>query len=279
MTRPLRLEFPGALYHITSRGNECKTIFFDDSDFRLFLEQLEAVCEQFRWNVYAYCLMTNHYHLLVETPEANICKGMRQLNGVYSQAINRKYLRVGHLFQGRYKAILVEKDAYLLELSRYIVLNPIRACLVQSLSEWPWSSWAAAMGYELSPKWLQSDAILSMFAEHRADARLRYMKFIENGKGIKLWQKLKNQVFLGTDDFVETHLELLSPQEMDLTEIPCQQKRPPVLSLAEYAKSSVTRNAAIAAAYRSGGYTLKELGDFFGIHYSSVSRIVAKNKT
>ena len=119
MARPLRLEFAGALYHITSRGNERKAIYVDDTDFELFLTLLGKVCEQYNWVVHAYCLMTNHYHLLVETPDANLSKGMRQLNGTFTQAINRQHQRVGHLFQGRYKAILVDKDAYLLELSRY----------------------------------------------------------------------------------------------------------------------------------------------------------------
>jgi len=153
MARPLRLEFAGALYHVTSRGNERKPIYFEEADFELFLNILGQVCEQHNWVIHAFCLMTNHYHLLVETPDANLSKGMRQLNGVYTQAINRRYRRVGHLFQGRYKAILVDKDAYLLELSRYIILNPIRAKMVDSLEEWPWSSWHCAMGLEASPDW------------------------------------------------------------------------------------------------------------------------------
>ena len=137
MARPLRLEFAGALYHVTSRGNERKPIFLDETDFDGFSQILSEVCERYNWVIHSYCLMNNHYHLLVETPDANLSKGMRQLNGVYTQWFNRKQRRVGHLFQGRYKAILVEKDAYLLELSRYIILNPIRAHMVDNLSEWP----------------------------------------------------------------------------------------------------------------------------------------------
>ena len=124
MARPLRIEFPGALYHLTSRGNERKKIFFRDEDRQAFLETLDGVGERFNWRCYAYCLMNNHYHLLVETLDGNLSKGMRQLNGVYTQYINRTRRRTGHLFQGRFKGILVQKEPYLLELARYIVLNP-----------------------------------------------------------------------------------------------------------------------------------------------------------
>jgi putative transposase len=137
MSRPLRLEFAGALYYIASRGNGRNLIYLQDDDFELFLQVLADVCERYNWVVHAYCLMSNHYHLLVETPDANLSQGMRQLNGVFKQSMNRKHHRVGHLFQGRYKAILVDKDAYLLELCRYIVLNPIRANMVNSPDEWP----------------------------------------------------------------------------------------------------------------------------------------------
>jgi REP-associated tyrosine transposase len=126
MARPLRLEFPGAIYHLTGRGNARQKIFFADPDRELFLDTFGGVVSRYGWICHAYCLMANHYHLLVETPKANLSLGMRQLNGVYTQAFNRRHKRVGHLFQGRFKAILVEKESYLLELCRYIVLNPVR---------------------------------------------------------------------------------------------------------------------------------------------------------
>ena len=127
MTRPLRLEFPGALYHVTARGNARQGIYLDDQDRHLFLSVLSEVVGRFAWICHAYCLMDNHYHLLIETPQANLSLGMRQLNGVYTQRLNRRHARAGHVFQGRFKAILVERDAYLLKLARYIVLNPLRA--------------------------------------------------------------------------------------------------------------------------------------------------------
>jgi putative transposase len=142
MARPLRLEFAGALYHVTARDNERRSIFLGnvDDDRAAFVAILSVTCERFRWICHAYCLMTNHYHLLVETPDANLPKGMRQLNGVYTQHVNRTHRRVGHLFQGRFKGILVERDSYLLELARYVVLNPVGAGIVQWSGDWPWSS-------------------------------------------------------------------------------------------------------------------------------------------
>jgi REP element-mobilizing transposase RayT len=153
MARPLRLESAGALYHVTVRGNERRSIFLGDEDSGrvVFLDVLGATCERFNWALHAYCLMTNHYHLLVETPDANLSKGMRQLNGVFTQFVNRTHPRVGHLFQGRFKAILVERERYLLELCRYVVLNPVRAGVVAAPGDWPWSSYRATLGETPAP--------------------------------------------------------------------------------------------------------------------------------
>jgi REP element-mobilizing transposase RayT len=138
MARPLRLEFPGAVYHLTSRGNARQNIFFTDADRELYLSTLAGVVRRYRWICHAYCLMANHYHLLIETPKANLSIGMRQLNGIYTQSFNRRNQRVGHLFQGRFKAILVEKEAHLLELCRYVVLNPVRVKGGASAQSWKW---------------------------------------------------------------------------------------------------------------------------------------------
>lgn len=135
-------------------GLRREAIFEDDEDRRVFLSTLAEVVERFHWICHAYCLMTNHYHLVVETPDANLSKGMRQLNGVYTQASNRRHGRVGHLFQGRFKGILVDKEGYLLELTRYVVLNPVRAGMVAQPGQWSWSSYRAMVGEEASPEWL-----------------------------------------------------------------------------------------------------------------------------
>ncbi len=279
MSRPLRLEFPGALYHITSRGNGRNIIYLQDDDFRLFIQILDDVCEHCNWIVHAYCLMNNHYHILVETPDANLSKGMRQLNGVFTQSINRKHRRVGHLFQGRYKAILVDKDAYLLELCRYIVLNPVRASMVDSLDEWPWSSWHCMLGKVESPKWLSTDALLLQFANNRPDAIECYIEFVKSGVGKTVWDTLHHQVFLGDEAFVVKHQAMQDRLIGDLNEIPLKQRTAAPLSLAEYRVQSAGQHEAIYRAYRSGGYTQKQIGDYFGLHYSQVSRIVAKYKT
>ena len=146
MARPIRIEFGGALYHVTARGDRRETIFEDDADRERFLELLGEVVALFNWQCHAYCLMGNHYHLVIGTPDGNLSKGMRQLNGVFTQWSNRRHRRTGHLFQGRFKAILVDADSYLLELTRYVVLNPVRAGMVKQPSDWPWSSFSAMVG-------------------------------------------------------------------------------------------------------------------------------------
>lgn len=167
MARPLRLEFAGALYHLTARGNARSEIFADDEDRRVFLELLGKEIAQQGWRCYAYCLMGNHYHLLIETPEANLVAGMRRLNGVYTQAFNRRHQRVGHVFQGRYKSIVVDKDSYGLELSRYIVLNPVRARMVKRAQDWAWSSYGATVGAVAQPSWLDRDWVLGQMGTRK----------------------------------------------------------------------------------------------------------------
>lgn len=276
MARPLRLEFAGALYHLTSRGDGQEDIFIRDDDRLSFLVVLGEVCERFNWTVHAYCLMGNHYHLLVETPDGNLAKGMRQLNGVYTQRFNREHHRVGHVFQGRYKAILVQKDSHLLELARYVVLNPVRARMVRSAKEWPWSSYRATVGTAEAVPGLHTAWILSAFSRQKGRAIERYREFVAEGKNQPgPWAQLKNQVFLGDDKFVEkmhAHLEA----GKDLREIPARQRRPLAKPLHHYSSGDSGRDDAIVEAYASGGYSMKEIGDHFGIHYSYVSKIISR---
>ncbi len=279
MARPVRLEFPGALYHITSRGDRREDIYDNDEDRKIFLALLTDVCQTHNWVCHAYCLMGNHYHLLIETPDGNLAKGMRQLNGVYTQTYNRVHDRAGHVFQGRYKAILVEKDNYLLELARYIVLNPVRAGMVRSAKDWPWSSYRATAGQSRGILCLNVEWLLSVFAKRKSTAVERYKKYVQEGKTRPSpWEELRNQIYLGSNTFIE-RMQARIDGNKDLSEVPLAQRRPPARELSEYEASSRDRNTAIVKACQSGGYTLKEIGEYFGIHYTTVSGILKNHKS
>jgi hypothetical protein len=203
---------------------------------------------------------------------------LRQLNGVYSQKFNRSHKRVGHVFQGRYKAILVEKDSYLLELARYIVLNPVRARIVQFAEEWKWSSYRETINQVTISTWLRTDWILAGFGQTKGVAIEAYKQFISEGTDKPSpWLHLKNQVFLGSDAFVERISQQIDDSK-DLREIPASQRRSIPKSLEYYSVNMPNRNAAIIGAYKSGGYSMKEVGEYFGLSYSMVSRIIKDSK-
>ena len=202
MARPLRLEFPGACYHLTARGDRQEPIFEDDTDRLVFLDLLAKETLQQGWILYAFCLMDNHYHLLLETPQPNLVRGMRRLNGVYTQAFNRRHGRVGHVLQGRYKSILVGKDSHLLELCRYVVLNPVRAKMVASVGDWHWSSYLATLGQIACPPWLAAQSVLALFGTP-AQAPPAYAHFVAEGlRQPSPWDALKGQIYLGTRLFM-----------------------------------------------------------------------------
>lgn len=273
MARPLRLELGGALYHVTSRGDGREDIYLPDDDRLAWLETLAEVCKRFNWVCHAYCQMTNHYHVVVETPQANLSKGMRQLNGVYTQRFNRSHGRVGHVFQGRYKAILVEKDSYLLELARYVVLNPLRAKMIRRLNQWPWSSYLATCGQADRPDWLQVDFVLSQFGLQRTRAIAKYVAFVHEGAKLPgVWGQLQGQIYLGSDRFVKK-MQALTDKKPTLTEIPRAQRHVLKKALSEYADTH-SRDKAIALAYLSGQHTMAAIAEHFGVHYATVSRLV-----
>lgn len=275
MARPLRLEYAGALYHVTARGDRREDIYRDEVDRQAWLEGLAMACQRFNWVVHAYCQMTNHYHLLVETVEGNLSRGMRQLNGHYTQRFNRRHGLVGHLYQGRYKAILVQKEGYLLELSRYVVLNPVRAGLVRRPEDWPWSSYRALIGRASTPQWLDTHWLLGQFGRQRKKAIRAYRDFVTEGKGIPSpLEQTRNQLLLGDDAFVEGYQQDKPPEE--LREVSKAQRRSVALSLVAYEKRFPNRDDAMASAYLSGAYTMAEIGQHFGVHYMTVSRAVRK---
>lgn len=266
MARPLRVEFSGAIYHLTSRGNARQKVFFTDTDRELFLDTLSQVVSRYGWICHAYCLMANHYHLLVETPKANLSLGMRQLNGMYTQSFNRRHNRVGHLFQGRFKAILVEKESYLLELCRYIVLNPVRVKGKGEIGGWKWSSYRATAGLASVPEFLSTDWILGQFGKNRAKAQKQYRAFVREGLENRPWEELKGQIYLGSEAFIERHC----PGNQELKEIPRVQLKAVKPSLERiFAKSG---KRAIVQAYKEHGYRLQEIAAHLGVHYATVSR-------
>ena len=279
MSRPIRIEFSGALYHVTSRGDRRESIYEDDSDRECFLEICKQVVENFNWICHAYCLMTNHFHLVIETPDGNLSKGMRQLNGVFTQTSNRRHRRSGHLFQGRYKAVLVDADAYLLVLTRYVVLNPVRAGMVAHPGEWSWSSYLTMTGKVIAHPWLSTDGLLTQFATQREDAIRRYIEFVAQGIGQKsIWNNLNRQVFLGDNDFVLRMQEKIKRLSQDIN-IPKAQRRPPAQPLKEIEKTFNSRNHAIVAAYATGEYSYQQIADFFNVHFTTVGNIVRKART
>ncbi len=271
MARPLRLELSGGVYHVTSRGDGREDIYLSDADREAWLEVFGQVCARFNWVCHAWCQMTNHYHILIETPEANLAQGMRQLNGVYTQRFNRAHARVGHVFQGRYKAILVERDSYLLELARYVVLNPLRANMVERLEAWPWSSYLATCGQTVSPPWLQMDWILGQFGQRRSSAIAKYVRFIHEGARLpSVWTQLQGQIYLGSEAFVKQMQSLIENQPT-LDEIPRVQRRALTQPLTQF-EQRYPRNEAMAWAYLSGQYSMLAIAQHFGVHYSTVSR-------
>lgn len=274
MARPLRIEFPGAIYHITSRGDRKEDIFLSDDDRINFLDTYPRVAERYEWICYAYCLMANHYHLVIETPLPNLSRGMAQLNGIYTQKFNRTHNKVGHVFQGRFKAILVEENTYLLELLRYVVLNPVRAQMVEAASEWLWSSYGATAGLSDKTEWLNTAWVLSCFSDNPDRARAEYISFVDQGMnwGESIWENLKKQIYLGSDDFIEKVQEF-TREDMDFADIPREQFSAPRKELEEYLYYP-DRREGMARAYLEEHYSMKEIGKAFGVHPSTVSRMV-----
>jgi len=282
MARPLRIEFEGALYHVMARGNARGEIFLDDDDREAFIENLGRVCARFDWRVWAWCLMSNHYHLLVETIRPTLSKGMREINGVYTQRFNRCHGRVGHVLQGRYKGVLVQKDTHLLELSRYVVLNPVKAGIAETAGDWQWSSYRAVMGKAAALDWLAVTETLKLFHAQRGPARRAFARFVADGVNADdPYDQIPRAGFLGEESFIEKVLDKVGKQPIS-AEVPKRLR--PARSLEQIERNAGARDRAIADAYTTGAYTLTEIGDYFGIHLSTASRIArrkanARNKT
>ena len=278
MARPLRIEYDGALYHVTSRGNEGKAIFRDAADRESFLATLFQVAGRFHWICHAYCLMNNHYHLVIETPDGNLSKGMRQLNGVYTQAFNRRHRRVGHLFQGRFKGILVQKESHFLEVCRYVVLNPVRAKAVDHPRLWAWSSYRATGGLASIPRCLTVDELLNHFAQRRSLAQQKYRHYVAQGiSGATIWENLEAQSLLGLEGFANALRGHVSSRQK-VREIPKGQRligRPSLHKLfEERGKKKTVRDRTIRDAVNQHGYSQVEVARHLKLHYSTISRLI-----
>lgn len=284
MARPLRIEYPGAVYHITTRGNARQVIYLDNDDRVKFIDTLAETVDRFHWRCHAYCLMDNHYHLLIETPEGNLAEGMHYLNGVYTQAFNRHHQSCGHLFQGRYKAILVEKQSHLLELVRYVMLNPVRAGIVERPDDYSWSSYRQTLGLEKVADFLTVDWILDNFSAPLSEGQKQFQRFVLDGikQTASPWDQLAGQIFLGSYDFAQQVKKQLS-ETTGTAEIPRAQRyhgRPSLTDLlpADNKLTKKQRNRLICTAQREHGYKLKEIADHLGLHYTTVSKVVNQGK-
>ena len=279
MTRPLRIEYAGAVYHVTSRGNEKKPVFKDDQDRINFLNTLLHVKKRYNWVCHAYCLMDNHYHLLIETPDGNLALGMRQLNGVYTQLFNKRRQRTGHLFQGRYKSILIQKDSHLLEVCRYVVLNPVRAGMVPRPEDWKWSSYPATAGLEPPAACVTVDWVLGQFSRKRSKAEVEYRQFVKWGIGKEtIWREVKGQSILGEDDFIEGMLSHIK-KSRDIPDIPKSHRYVNRPDLDKIFKESVLRdrkkrNKMMIEAVQKYGYTQRQIAAHLHMHYSTISNLV-----
>lgn len=284
MSRPLRIEYPGAFYHVTSRGNEQKDIFRSKKDRERFLHYLETATGRYGAAVHAYCLMGNHYHILLETPLGNLSQIMRHINGAYTTYFNVKRKRAGHLFQGRYKAILVDADEYAKELSSYIHLNPVRSGMAEKPEEYTWSSYKYYVGKAKHPAWLKTDFILGYFDMKESSAQKKYYRFVEIVIGKSYESPLKSVVasaILGNKVFVTEIIEKYIDREKRDRNLPTlrnlQKKRSideictAVAKVAEDDKR-LAKGMSIYIYHRYSGAKLRKIGDFFGISESGVTR-------
>jgi putative transposase len=296
MARPLRIEYPGAIYHVTSRGNDQKDVFKSQRDREKFLEYLATATERYGAVIHVYCLLSNHYHLLLETPEGNLSQIMRHINGAYTTYFNVKRKRAGHLFQGRYKAILVEADEYAAELSRYIHLNPVRAGITRKPEEYRWSSYRVYIGENnKATDWLKTEFILGYFGGKAPVSQEKYREFVENILDSEYDSPLKATVastVLGSEEFVREISERYLGEKQADRNVPAVKElaiRPAMDEIIKKIKAELIgsdeliRNVSIYSCQKYSGAKLKEIGERFEISDAAVSqasrRLVLKAET
>ncbi len=283
MARPLRIEFPGAVYHVTARGDRREDIFVDDEDRHALLEVVAQALFRFDAAAFAYCLMGNHYHFVLHTRQANLSLLMRHINGVYTQTYNRRHHKVGHLFQGRFTAILVDRDAYLLEVCRYVDLNPVRARMVRKPGSWAWSSYRAHLRQTPVPEWLDTPGLHGYLlgrpartgADHRRAAD-RYARLVATAPDARLWDSaLRQQIYLGDEDFIERMQALAAPKNRTDHDIPKIQ-RSKARTLAQWLASCENREEALYQAHTASAISMTAIARELGLSVSRVSRLIAR---
>lgn len=268
MARPPRIEFAGALYHVSARGRPGRALFPSPEDAERFLDFLGQVCRRFDWAVYAYCLLPDRFVLLVETRRATLSEGMRRLCGLTAQAWNRAHGGRGPVFQGRFKAVLVDRERYLAEVCREVLRAPVEAGLAAQARDWRWSSCRATLRGP-APDWLAREAVLALFADRPETAPGRFAEAVERFlSGRDPWSDRRRQIFLGPDDFVTA-----ARARADTVAGAAEAGRRP---LDWYAAQYPDRREAIARAHLEGGYSQPRVARHFGVHYSTVSRAAAR---
>lgn len=299
MARPLRIEYTGAWYHVMNRGRHGEKIFADSEDFKAFIALLRETSEMFALRIAAFCLMSNHYHILVQTPAGNLSRAMRHINGVYTQRYNRRLGIDGQLFRGRYKSVLVEEDSYLLELLRYIHRNPVRAQMCSNVDDYPWSSHKGYISSAEKWNWLYKDFLLNMFTPKKQKARRQYKEFVyceDSDQITDFFSKKKLSSFFGSQDFIDWvkatyhqlqgHKEIpqsrqLAPTISQIKALVCQsyEIEEQELTQSKRGQANEPRNVAVYLARKKCGLRLEGIGREFGlVSYSSVSSIVTRTE-
>ncbi len=300
MSRPLRIEYPGAWYHVMNRGRRSEAIFLNDADRKTFIKVLQETVDGWNLKISAYCLMSNHYHLLVQTPDGNLARCMRHINGIYTQRFNRRHKKEGQLFRGRYKAVLVDADSHLVEVLRYIHRNPIQAGVVEKLDDYQWSSHHGYVSSAKKWQWLSKDPLLSMLTDKKSRRKSAYIDFVSKGEPeeIKRFYSLKNlPSILGSDSFKESIKEkfaylgfrnevpesrILAPAANAVISLVCKHYKitEEELFASTRGTENLPRDMAVYLVRRHCRETLPAVGRYFGIeNYSTVSSIIERIKT
>ena len=300
MSRAWRIEYRGALYHLLSRGNQHNDIFVDEGDRHTFLETIEEMSQRFEIDVFAYVLMSNHYHLLLRTRRANLKKAMHWFGTTYTQRFNRKNFRSGHLFEGRYKSIIVQNEAYLLQLSYYIHRNPLRAKIVKRLADYRWSSYRVYAYDRKNPEWLTTELILSQFEDEQdrhKSYRVKVQKYAREEK--RLFEDLRHGLILGSEQFagkirrkyLPTRLDAAMPQQsqlaatVDIKSFLVQAEKKLKFEIKDFIQAGRLsgtvkdkRDLLLYFIWQAGHLRNEQIGELFGVSYSAVSHIVKSFK-